>query len=119
MKETGRTGVTVTTTPGCAYNDSNTTGFAAALATARRPDISHVVLALGLSGTLEGEGNDLLPSRFPVGFGLGLPGVQMQLLEKLAAVGKPVGKAGFLAPFYGKNSNICQDRLGTNLASKS
>ena len=103
MKDTGRTGVTVATTSGCAYNDSNTTGFAAALAMARRPDISHVVLALGLSGTLEGEGNDLLPSRFPVGLGLGLPGVQMRLLEKLAAVGKPVEKAGFLAPFYSKN----------------
>ena len=99
MTDRGRTGVTVATTPGCAYNDSNTTGFAAALAMARRPDISHVVLALGLSGTLEGEGNDLLPSRFPVGFGLGLPGVQMQLLEKLAAVGKPVGKASLLGHF--------------------
>ena len=88
LKATGSS-MPMVTTPGCAHNDSNTSGFAAALAMARRSDISHVILAVGLSGTLEGEGNDLLPSRFPVGLGLGLPGVQQQLVDQISAVGKP------------------------------
>ena len=49
--------------------------------------MSHVVLAVGLDGLLEGEGNDRLASRFPNG--LGLPGMQQQLIDAVAAVGKP------------------------------
>ena len=79
----------VFTAKGCNHNDTNTSGFAVALAAARNPKVSHVVLAVGLSGTLEGEGNDLLPSRFPIGkLWSGLPGVQMQLVEQIAALGK-------------------------------
>ena len=90
MQAVGKTGVPVLTTPGCSYNDTNTSGFGAALSMARRADISHLIVALGLSGTLEGEGNDLLPSRFPTGRGLGLPGQQQELLTQLASVGKPL-----------------------------
>eukprot|EP01043_Picozoa_sp_COSAG02_P053352 COSAG02_NODE_5875_length_3971_cov_4.711519_2_plen_582_part_00 len=90
MQAVGKAGVPVLTTPGCGYNDTNTSGFGAALSMARRPDISHLVVVLGLSGTLEGEGNDLLPSRFPVGHGFGLPGSQQELLTQLASVGKPL-----------------------------
>jgi beta-glucosidase len=79
----------VFTAKGCNHNDTNTSGFAAALAAAQNPAVSHVVLAVGMSGTLEGEGNDLLPSRFPIGkLWSGLPGVQMKLVEQIAALGK-------------------------------
>lgn len=90
MRTVGRTEVPVLTTPGCGYNDTNTSGFAAAISMARRHDISHLIVALGLSGTLEGEGNDLLPSRFPIGEGFSPPGSQRQLLKQLTGIGKPL-----------------------------
>ena len=84
--------VSVVTAAGCGRNDTSTTGFAAALAVGRQPGVSHVVLAVGMDGHLEGEGNDLLPSRFPVpaeNAGLRLPGVQQQLIQQVGALGKP------------------------------
>ena len=68
-------------------NGTDSSGIAAAVADARNPQVSHVVLAVGLDGGLEGEGNDRLPSRFPNG--IGLPGVQQQLVDAVLAVGKP------------------------------
>lgn len=68
-------------------NGSDTSGITEAVAHARRPDVSHVVVAVGLDGVLEGEGNDRLPSRFPNG--IGLPGVQQKLVDAVVAVGKP------------------------------
>ena len=84
--------ITVATAPGCARNDTSKAGFVAALAVASKPEVSHIVLAVGMDGHLEGEGNDLLPSRFPVpaeNAGLRLPGVQQSLVQKIAAIGKP------------------------------
>ena len=54
----------------------------------RSAEISHVVVAVGLSQLLEGEGTDRLPSRFPKG--LGLPGMQQELVDLAASVGKPL-----------------------------
>ena len=68
-------------------NGTDTSGIAEAVAHASSSAVSHVVVAVGLDGTLEGEGNDRLPSRFPKG--IGLPGVQQQLVDAVVAVGKP------------------------------
>ena len=69
-------------------NGTATDGFAAAEALIRSVGISHVVVVVGLSSSLEGEGSDRVPSRFPKG--LGLPGMQQELLELAASVGKPL-----------------------------
>ena len=82
-------GATVMAANGCAdgRNGTDASGIAQAVALARSPAISHVVLAVGMDGALEGEGNDRLPSRFPNG--IGLPGVQQRLVDAVVAVGKP------------------------------
>ena len=67
-------------------NGSDTSGIAEAVAHAQRAEVSHVVVAVGLDGSLEGEGNDRLPSRFPNG--IGLPGMQQDLVNAVVAVGK-------------------------------
>ena len=69
-------------------NGSSTEGFGAVEALVRSAHISHVVLAVGLSASLEGEGSDRVPSRFPKG--LGLPGMQQELLDLVASIGKPL-----------------------------
>ena len=75
---------------GCAdgLNGTSTKGFAEAESLMRSAEISHVVVAVGLSQLLEGEGTDRLPSRFPKG--LGLPGMQQELVDLAASVGKPL-----------------------------
>ena len=70
----------VTYTPGCGITDTATTGFADAVALARQSDVA--VLVLGEAGDMSGEA----ASRA----GIGLPGVQQQLLEAVHATGKPV-----------------------------
>ena len=65
---------------GCGMNGSNKDGFPAALALAQKSDV--VIAVLGLDGGQENEGNDRQS--------LNLPGVQEDLLEALAATGKPV-----------------------------
>ena len=60
-----------------------------ALATAEQSDV--VVLCLGLDASIEGEEGDA-GNAYASGdkLGLGLPGLQEELLETIAAVGKPV-----------------------------
>lgn len=65
---------------GTAIDDPSLAGFAEAVQAARTADV--VILALGESGTMSGEGG----SRS----NLDLPGNQQQLLEAVAATGKPV-----------------------------
>lgn len=76
---------------GCGLTGGKATdpGFAAAEVQIRSDSISHIVVAVGLSGVLEGEGSDRVPSH-GLGPGLGLPGMQQQLVELAASVGKPV-----------------------------
>jgi len=65
---------------GAGIEDTSTAGFAEAVAAARRADVA--VLVLGERHDMSGEA----ASRSS----LGLPGVQQQLLEAVAAAGKPV-----------------------------
>ncbi|MFN2572330.1 MAG: beta-glucosidase BglX [Gemmatimonadales bacterium] len=65
---------------GAGIDDSSTAGFAAAVAAARQAKVA--VLVLGERGDMSGEA----ASRSS----LGLPGVQQQLLEAVAATGTPV-----------------------------
>jgi beta-glucosidase len=65
---------------GCGIEDTSTAGFADAVATARRARVA--VLVLGERHDMSGEA----ASRAS----LGLPGVQQQLLEAVAATGTPV-----------------------------
>jgi len=66
--------------PGAGIEDTATAGFAAAVAAAKRANVA--VLVLGERGDMSGEA----ASRAS----LGLPGVQQQLLEAVAATGTPV-----------------------------
>lgn len=74
----------VTCAKGCTVTGDDTSGFAEAVAAAEASDLA--VLALGGNcgwfGTTGGEGKDRCH--------LSLPGVQQQLLEAVAATGKPV-----------------------------
>jgi beta-glucosidase len=65
---------------GCGIADSSTAGFGEAVAAAKRANVA--VLVLGESDEMSGEA----ASRAS----LGLPGVQEQLLEQIAATGTPV-----------------------------
>jgi beta-D-xylosidase 4 len=65
--------------PGCDLNSNSTNGFAAAIAAATAADF--VVLALGIDGSIEGEGHDRKA--------IDLPGQQHALAAAIAAVGKP------------------------------
>ncbi len=65
---------------GCGITESDTSGFAEAVAAARRADVA--VLVLGEAQDMSGEA----ASRSS----LELPGVQERLLEEVAATGKPV-----------------------------
>lgn len=65
---------------GCNTNDTDTSGFAAAYAAALQSDI--VVLTLGEERDMSGESKSRSSLR--------LPGVQEQLIEALAASGKPI-----------------------------
>jgi len=65
---------------GCGLTDSDTTGFAEAVAAARQADA--VVLAVGEPAAWSGEHN----SRSD----LGLPGVQQALFDAVAATGRPI-----------------------------
>ncbi len=64
---------------GCAIEGGDTSGFAAAVEAARGAEA--VILAVGESFTMSGEAHCRAQ--------LGLPGVQQQLVEKIAALGKP------------------------------
>lgn len=79
---TGASDVTYAT--GCKVIDDSTAGFAEAVAAANKSDV--VVMTLGGNcgwlGTTGGEGKDRST--------LELPGVQQQLLEAVAATGKPI-----------------------------
>lgn len=79
---------------GCDIIGTDTDGFAEAVACAEKADL--VILTLGGNcgwiGTTGGEGKDRM--------GFGLPGVQQQLLEKVASTGKDIvlvlyGPAGY------------------------
>ena len=72
-------GGAVTLTAGCPLDTNSTAGFAAAVAAAQAADA--VVLALGIDGTIEGEGRDRRS--------IDLPYIQHQLAAAIAAVGKP------------------------------
>ena len=67
-------------TKGCNVNDTVTTGFAEAVATALQSDI--VILSVGEARDMSGEAK----SRSSIGF----PGVQEQLVKAIVATGKPV-----------------------------
>jgi beta-glucosidase len=71
--------------PGCAINSDDTSGFAEAVAAAKRAQVAVVVVG-GRSGLAPhctcGESIDRA--------GLGLPGVQQQLVEAIYATGTPV-----------------------------
>ncbi|HYU08585.1 MAG TPA: glycoside hydrolase family 3 N-terminal domain-containing protein [Gemmatimonadales bacterium] len=73
-------GVQVVYAQGAGVEDTSTAGFAAAVAAAKRANVA--VLVLGERGEMSGEA----ASRSS----LGLPGVQQQLLEAVAATGTPV-----------------------------
>src|ERR1041384_3369568 len=73
-------GVQVVYAQGAGIEDTSTAGFAAAVAAARQAKVA--VLVLGERGDMSGEA----ASRAS----LGLPGVQQQLLEAVAATGTPV-----------------------------
>ena len=68
---------------GCAIDDRNTSGFAAALTAASQADV--IVYAGGLYQLLEEEDTDRMDSKQHPN-GLGLPGAQLPLLAKLRAV---------------------------------
>lgn len=72
-------GGSVTYTQGCEISKNDTSGFPAALAAAAAADV--VVLALGIDGSVEGEGHDRT--------NVDLPGAQHALAAAVAAVGKP------------------------------
>ncbi len=73
-------GVQVVYAQGAGVEDTSTAGFAAAVAAAKRANVA--VLVLGERGDMSGEA----ASRSS----LGLPGVQQQLLEAVAATGTPL-----------------------------
>jgi beta-glucosidase len=66
--------------PGCAINSNDTSGFADAEAAARASAV--VVLVLGLDLSQEAEGLDRTS--------IELPGVQLQLAQRMVATGTPV-----------------------------
>ncbi|HKA60460.1 MAG TPA: glycoside hydrolase family 3 N-terminal domain-containing protein [Gemmatimonadales bacterium] len=70
----------VSYTPGAGIEDTSTAGFAAAVAAAKQAKVA--ILVLGERGEMSGEA----ASRSMIG----LPGVQQQLLEAVAATGTPV-----------------------------
>jgi beta-glucosidase len=80
IRERAPAGMTVVHAPGCDMVGPSTAGFAAALQAARQADVAVVVL--GEAADLSGEA----ASRST----LGLPGVQQQLLEAVAASGTPI-----------------------------
>ena len=75
-----KTGGTVLYAKGTEIEDRSTAGFAAAVKAARDADV--VILTLGESNGMSGEGGSRAH--------LDLPGNQQQLLEAVAAAGKPV-----------------------------
>lgn len=72
--------VTINYAKGASFNGNDESGFAEALAAARKSDI--IVMAIGEDYTQSGEA----ASRSEIG----LPGPQQALLEKINALGKPV-----------------------------
>jgi len=67
-------------TPGANFNDSDKSGFAAAMAAARRADV--IIAACGEAGMMSGESM----SRADIN----IPGVQEELILELAKLGKPM-----------------------------
>ena len=80
IRERAGAGTEVLYARGCGIADADTSGFAEALAAARRADVS--VLVLGEAQDMSGEA----ASRSS----LDLPGAQERLLEEVTAAGKPV-----------------------------
>jgi len=73
-------GLKVTAVQGCAINNNDTSGFAAAVTAAQNSDFT--VYVGGIDEGVEGEGNDRST--------IVLPGVQLDLLKQLEKVGKPL-----------------------------
>jgi len=82
--ELAASGTTVGYEKGCDIKGSSKDGFDAAIALAKKSDV--VIAVLGLNQTVEGEEGSGGGDRE----NLDLPGVQEDLLEALAATGKPV-----------------------------
>jgi beta-glucosidase len=80
IKQRAGAAVTVVTAPGTGVTDGDTTGIAAAVATAQQADLT--VLVVGEADTMSGEAS----SRSRLGF----PGAQEQLERAIVATGKPV-----------------------------
>ncbi len=79
-ERTKRTGGSLIYAQGCGIADSSESGFAEALQAAKQADV--VILALGESSEMSGEAGSRA--------NLDLPGKQEQLLETIAATGRPV-----------------------------
>jgi beta-glucosidase len=77
--------VSVTYVKGCNTNDDDRSGFAAALAAAKKADF--VILALGENGWMSGEASSRT--------NIDLPGVQNELAEEIMKAGKPTAVALF------------------------
>lgn len=75
-----RTGVRVDYAQGCDSQCNDPRGFAAAVEAAQGADL--IIAVLGEGRDLSGEGNSRA--------NLGMPGLQQELLAKLAAIGKPI-----------------------------
>jgi beta-D-xylosidase 4 len=65
---------------GTAINTTNTTGFAAALSAAKNADV--IIYAGGIDVSIESEGNDRTS--------IAWPGNQLDLIQQLSALGKPL-----------------------------
>jgi beta-glucosidase len=80
IREAVSPGTRVRFAAGAGVTDSSTAGFAGALAAARQADA--VVMVVGESTGMSGEGDSRAD--------LGLPGVQLELVQEVVRTGKPV-----------------------------
>ena len=80
IRERAGSGVTVLTAPGTGVTDGDSSGIAAAVATAQQADLT--VLVVGEADTMSGEASSRAR--------LNLPGAQEQLERAIVATGKPV-----------------------------
>ena len=80
VRERAGNSIKVLFAPGCDVRGDSTDGFAQAVQTAKQADV--VVMVLGEDKEMSGEGHSRAT--------LGLPGVQLDLLKKIHATGKPI-----------------------------
>ena len=96
-------GGTTTGAMGVAVSTGTATGIAQAVAVAKAAD--HVVLTMGIDGTIEAEGHDRETTT--------LPGMQPQLIQAILALGKPTvlvlihGGAMSLGPIKDQVRRLC------------